>query len=128
MVFKNRFKTDQLDIFVPNVGVLDDLGELEAQNELVDLQQAPSHLLDWKVSSQGFLVHRILRLDDQVGVVRQVPEVQVAAEVVAVFFALQKQNLIERTWVDSTALTRTAWAVFKYCGTKTATLSLSIRS
>jgi hypothetical protein len=24
--------------------------------------------------------------------------------------------------------TRTAWAVFKYCGTKTATLSLSIRS
>ncbi len=24
-------------------------------------------------------------------------------------------------------LTRTAWAVFKYCGTKTATLSLSIR-
>ncbi len=25
-------------------------------------------------------------------------------------------------------LTRTAWAVFKYCATKTATLSLSIRS
>ncbi len=24
--------------------------------------------------------------------------------------------------------TRTAWAVFKYCGTKTATLGLSIRS
>jgi len=104
VVFKNRFKTDQLDILVPNVGVLDDFGELEAQNELVDLQQASSHLLDRKVSSQGFLIHRILRLDDQVGVVRQVPEVQVAAEVVAVFFALQKQNLIERTWVDSSAL------------------------
>jgi len=25
-------------------------------------------------------------------------------------------------------LTRTAWAVFKYCGTKTAALNLSIRS
>lgn len=115
MVFKNRFKTDQLDILVPNVGVLDDLGELEAQNELVDLQQASSHLLDRKVSSQGFLVNRILRLDDQVGVVRQVPEVQVAAEAIAVFFALHKQNLIERTCVDSSALKcKNAYTNFNY--------------
>jgi hypothetical protein len=27
-----------------------------------------------------------------------------------------------------TTITRTAWAVFKYCGTKTATIGLSIRS
>ncbi len=35
---------------------------------------------------------------------------------------LRKKVDIRPTW------TRTAWAVFKYCGTKTATLSLSVRS
>ena len=38
-------------------------------------------------------------------------------------------KLNEKGLIQETAyITRTAWAVFKYCGTKTATLSLSTRS
>ena len=76
---------------MPLVNVFSALDELQPQQVLVDLQHTLGDCVHREVLFQQLFVHRVPGLLDQRGVVVRVPKVQLAVELVAVFFALKQQ-------------------------------------
>ena len=81
----------QFDFFMPLVHILT-FSESDSQDFLVYLQESSSNLFQWEILLQLLLVYSIPRLFNHVQVVPGVPKVNFTIVLVAVLFALKKNE------------------------------------